>query len=592
MRLYTGAAPALRIPMDNANTILLIGGLLLFLCTIASALSTRFGVPLLLGFLAIGMLAGEDGIGRIQFSDYDTAFLVGNLALAIILLDGGLRTKMRTFRVALWPAITLATFGVVATAVLLGIFASWLLTFDWRYGLLLGAIVSSTDAAAVFSILRHGGVDLNERVGAVLEIESGVNDPMAAFLVIALIELILAAAHGGATAGGSALAFATKFAIQLGLGAGGGYVLGKLFARLLEKVRLAEGLYGVLIASGGLLSFAAINYLGGSGFLAIYLIGVFVGNRNSRGIEHVFPVMDGLAWLSQAGMFLLLGMLVTPSDLINEGWPGILIALFLMCVARPAAVFASLLPFKVPLRETAYVAWVGLRGAVPIVLALFPLLHGMKHSGTMFNIAFIVVLTSLLIQGYTVPIAARLLRVQVPRRQEPIDRKNLRAGGRVNVDLLLYRVEKFSPVAGKPGSVLETIDGVRGAGVIRGTEFVFPDAAFRFAEGDRVYVVVPETVEERVAKLFSPRLREGRFASHIFLGDLALEGDALLGAVAETYGIPVSPGDAQLTLDQFIHRRLYRRPVFGDAVAFGPLAFTVREIEGRKVAKVGLRLRR
>ncbi|HOI53118.1 MAG TPA: potassium/proton antiporter, partial [Azonexus sp.] len=275
--------------MTTISTLFLLAGLLLFISVLASTVSARLGLPLLLLFLSVGMLAGEDGPGGILFSDFFTANFVGQLALAVILLDGGLRTDAATFRVALKPAAVLATWGVIGTVALLGVFATWVLDVDWRLGLLLAAIVGSTDAAAVFALLRHSGVRLNERVKSTLEIESGSNDPMAILLVTVLVEILLHPERAGVAA------FAVLLLKQAGIGLLFGLVGGKILAALLRRLNLAEGLYALLILSGGLLIVGAANLLDGSGLLAVYIAGVIVGNRRSHATEHVLRVMDGLA---------------------------------------------------------------------------------------------------------------------------------------------------------------------------------------------------------------------------------------------------------------------------------------------------------
>jgi potassium/hydrogen antiporter len=334
--------------MDAANTIILLTGILLFGSLLLSLASTRFGFPLLLIFLVVGMVAGEDGVGGIVFDDFQFAFLISNMALAVILLDGGLRTNIASFRVALRPAISLATFGVVFTAMAVALFAYWLLGVDWRIALLLGAIVGSTDAAAVFSLLGRSKTRLNERVGATLEIESGSNDPMAIFLVILMVSWIQLGEGPGAGL------LAVNFIQQLGLGAVGGVLGGIVLAWLLQRVRLVEGLYALLVASGGLALFAAINKLGGSGFLAIYLAGLIIANRRTHATEHVLRVMDGMAWLAQAGLFLVLGLLVTPSRMLEDVPQALAIAVFLILVARPVAVLLALA--SVPLSAAG--AWI------------------------------------------------------------------------------------------------------------------------------------------------------------------------------------------------------------------------------------------
>lgn len=275
--------------MDGVNFLFLITALLLFVSVIATRASTKLGMPLLLVFLGVGMLAGEQGIGGIKFDNYSAANTIGQLALAVILLDGGLRTNLSSFRIALKPSAVLASYGVIATVVLLGIFATLFLGVDWKHGMLMAAIVGSTDAGAVFSLLRTSGVRLNSRVMATLELESGCNDPMAILMVTALIMMIMQPQEA------DALTIGWLLVKQLGLGLILGWLAGKVLARLLARIRLADGLYALLVASGGLMLFASTNLLGGSGFLAVYLAGVFIGNSHTRAIEHVFNVMDGLA---------------------------------------------------------------------------------------------------------------------------------------------------------------------------------------------------------------------------------------------------------------------------------------------------------
>ena len=446
------------------------GGLLLFISVLASTISARLGLPLLLLFLGVGMLAGEDGPGGIVFEDFFIASLIGQAALSVILLDGGLRTRVSSFRVALKPAAVLASWGVVGTAALLGLFATWLLDVDWRLGMLLAAIVGSTDAAAVFALLRNSGVRLNERVQATLEIESGANDPMAILLVTALVGMLLEPET--ATVSG----FTWMLLSQLGLGAALGLAGGWVLSRLMARLSLPDGLYALLILSGGTLVFAATNLMDGSGFLAVYLAGVVVGNRRSHATEHVLRVMDGLAWLAQAGMFVVLGLLVTPSQMLDHAPEALAMAVFLMLVARPLAVLIGLAPFRYARNELAYVCWVGLRGAVPVVLAIVPVVMGVPDSRLLFDVAFAVVLLSLLVQGATVPMAARWLKVEVPPRDEPRDKREVWVGDEAAVDLLEYWVTAGSRAEGRhpddlagdfPGHDVRCVALVRSGGLQR-----------------------------------------------------------------------------------------------------------------------------
>ncbi len=398
---------------------LMVAASLVFISVLAGVLSTRKGFSFLLVFLLVGTLAGEDGPGGLVFDDFRLAFWVGNVALAVILLDGGLRTDFTTFRTGLKPSLLLATLGVVVCTAITGAAAHWLLDLSWPLALLVGAIVGSTDAAAVFSLLKSSGVRLNERVAATLEIESGMNDPMAVYLTLTFIGVALAAAAAPGQAGGlDALEVLRTLLQQFGWGAALGLSSGFALAELLQ--RLGRGAYGsggiraLLVVSGGLAVFGATTWLGGSGFLAVYAMGVITGNQARRQVRAVLSAMDGYAWLSQAGMFLLLGLLVTPSALLRTLWPALGVSLVLMLVARPLSVWLCLAPLRFNVREMTFISWVGLRGAVPIVLAVFPLMAGAPDAPIFFNVAFVVVLTSLLLQGSTIAWSATRLGVTLP----------------------------------------------------------------------------------------------------------------------------------------------------------------------------------
>ncbi len=412
------------ISLDFLAIPLLIAAALVFLSLLAGMFSTRLGFSFLLVFLVAGMLLGEDGPGGVMFNDFRLSFWVGNVALAVILLDGGLRTQQRTFRTGMKPAAWLATVGVVLCAGMTGVAAHLLLDLDWPLALLLGAIVGSTDAAAVFSLLQTSGVKLNERVSATLEIESGLNDPMAVYLTLALIGWAL---HAQGEAGGPPLSIWNAIhalALQFGWGAVMGLGLGACFAPLLRRitvlVRPSGGVRALLLLSGGLSVFAATTWMEGSGFLAVYVFGVMVGNRAQQSVTPAMSAMDGYAWLAQAGMFLLLGLLVTPSEVLRTLWPALGVAVALMLVARPLTVWLCLKPLKFTDREIAFISWVGLRGAVPIVLAVFPVMAGLQGTTTFFNVAVVVVLASLLLQGSTIPWSARQARVLLPDADDEV----------------------------------------------------------------------------------------------------------------------------------------------------------------------------
>lgn len=572
--------------MSTINTLFLLAGLLLFISVLASTVSARLGLPLLLLFLAVGMLAGEDGPGGILFSDFFAANFVGQLALAVILLDGGLRTDSASFRVALKPAAVLATWGVVATVALLGAFATWILAVDWRLGLLLAAIVGSTDAAAVFALLRHGGVRLNERVKSTLEIESGSNDPMAILLVTVMVEVLLHPERAGVAA------FAVLLLKQAGIGLLFGLLGGKILAALLRRLNLAEGLYALLILSGGLLIVGAANLLGGSGLLAVYIAGVAVGNRRSHATEHVLRVMDGLAWLAQAGMFVVLGLLVTPSHLVAHAWQALAMAVFLMLVARPLAVAIGLWPFRYSRNEIAFVSWVGLRGAVPVVLAIFPVVMGVPDSKLLFDVAFSVVLLSLLVQGATIPAAARLLKVELPPADAPHDRREVWLGEEAALPLFEYRVAADSQAEGRhPGDLLaETaFVGARCVAVVRAGHLCEVDEALRLEVGDAVWLSAPEAVADRLAPHFGAAAQDlGLNAS--YFGEFAVAPDGLAGDLASAYGLPLTAGEASLRLAELLVARLGRPPVVGDRVTVGGFLLVVRALdEAGEVVAIGLK---
>jgi cell volume regulation protein A len=413
--------------MDFVNIPLLAAAGLVFFSVLAGLFSARIGFSFLLVFLLAGILAGEDGPGGYRFNDFRLSFWVGNLALAIILLDGGLRTAFSTFRTGLKPASLLATLGVLVCAGITAAAAVLFLGLDWGQAMLLGAIVGSTDAAAVFSLLTRSGVTLNERVAATLEIESGVNDPMAVYLTLTFIALLGGTAVVQASGDSAWLTVVRSFAAQFGWGALIGIASGFSMALLLKRVGSRDtggGILALLIGAAGLSVFAATGWLGGSGFLAVYLFGLIVANRAAEAVAPTLAAMDGYAWLAQAGMFLLLGLLVTPSDLVVSWLPALAVAAVLIVVARPVAVWICLWPFRFSARETWFISWVGLRGAVPIVLALFPLLAGLPQAGLLFNVAFVVVLVSLVTQGTTIGWAARKLGVALP---DPVNEQAMRA---------------------------------------------------------------------------------------------------------------------------------------------------------------------
>jgi cell volume regulation protein A len=397
--------------LEALNAAYLVAGTLVFVSVLAGLYSARAGLSFLLVFLVAGMLAGEDGPGGIVFDDFRLAFWVGNAALAVILLDGGLRTHIETFRTGLKPALWLATAGVTVTAGVTGLAAAWLLELPPVLGLLVGSIVGSTDAAAVFALIKGSRLALNERVAATLEIESGLNDPMAVFLTLALIGWVMAPADRGV------LEAVRMIGQQFAIGAAGGLLGGTVVAALLLRAPQAAepaGITALLLLSSGVAVFAGSGWLGGSGFLAVYLFGIVVRYGAPARVQGALLGMDGYAWMAQACMFLLLGLLVTPSQLVPHLLPALSVAGVLMLVARPVAVALCLAPLRFPRNEIMFISWVGLRGAVPIVLAVFPLMAGVPGARLFFEVAFVVVLSSLALQGATIGWSARRCGVSLP----------------------------------------------------------------------------------------------------------------------------------------------------------------------------------
>lgn len=393
--------------METAGSVIALVSLLFLISVLSTALTPRLGIPVLLLYLGVGMLAGENGLLGIRYDDVDSAYLIGSVALAVILFDGGLRTDPAAFRVALAPALSLATLGVLLTAGIIGVFAVWALGLGWIEALLLGAIVGSTDAAAVFSLLHGRGMVLKERVGATLEIESGINDPMAVFLTLLLVEAVTSNQAPGWNS-------VWSFIWQMGGGAAIGVAAGASLARAVTRLKLNAALYPLLVLFGALFVFGVAAVLNTSGFLAVYLTGLTMAGRVSRGLYNIQRFVDGAAWLCQISMFLVLGLLVTPANLVPHATGALLVGLALIFVARPLAVIGCLAPFRFAWREQAFIAWVGLRGAVPIILAMFPWIAGFDNWQIYFNVAFFVVLVSLLVQGWTVTPLARWTGLEVP----------------------------------------------------------------------------------------------------------------------------------------------------------------------------------
>jgi cell volume regulation protein A len=559
---------------------LLAGAAALVLAGIGSSLiARRFGAPLLLVFLILGMLAGVDGIVGIRFDDYELTYRLGSLALAVILFDGGLRTRREAFRGVLAPTLLLATLGVLVTASLTGVAAHFVLGLGPIQSLLLGSVVASTDAAAVFFLLRAGGLQLRSRVGATLEIESSANDPVAVLLTTLLASYLAAPGHLGG--GELAAELALQFAVGGIVGLGGGVMI----AVALRKLPLSGGLAALFLVAGAIFVFGVVGTLHGSAFLAVYIAGVVVGNRNVPGFAQHLSVLDAGTWLCQIAMFLVLGLLVAPHALGDLLWPALGIAAFLMLVGRPVAVALCLAPFRYGKREIAFVAWVGLRGAVGIFLASIPMLMRLPNAALIFNVAFIVVLVSLLVQGWTLGLAARLFDVALPHRDRAVRRVEVDLPGSLERELVGYPVAAEAAILGEaplPG-------WAKLAMVVRGGEILMADAAGAFAAGDYVYLLAPPGRVYRLDWLFAPP-EEAREAERELFGEFSFAASVKLGDVAAFYALPIRRRDAGLTLGEHFARHYEHTVEVGDRVRLGPVTLIARELDEDHVAKVGLKI--
>ncbi|MBI4514001.1 MAG: potassium/proton antiporter [Gemmatimonadetes bacterium] len=469
--------------MPPLELVLLVGSLLLALSVLASKATARLGIPSLLLFLVIGMLAGSDGPGGIEFDNPALAQNLGVVALAFILFAGGLDTDWSQVRPVFWPGFSLSTLGVLASTLAVGAFAAATLDFSWMEGLLLGAVVSSTDAAAVFGILRSRNVTLRRRIEALLELEAGSNDPMAVFLTVGFTGLLVDPER-------SVVGLVPMFAQQMILGGALGLGLGRLALWAINRVKLEyEGLYPVLTVALVLLVYGATASLGGNGFLAVYLTGLTLGSGAFIHRASLLRFHDGLAWLMQITMFLTLGLLVFPSRLPAVALSGLLVSGFLVLIARPASVFLSLAPFRIAIREKGMASWVGLRGAVPIVLATFPLLAGLPKASLLFDLVFFIVLTSVLIQGPSIPWVARRLgmamRARAPRRYA----LEFVPSGAPDADLLELVVPVHSPIVGKQIVELGLPKGALIVVISRGDEWIIPTGSTVLEAGDALLLL-------------------------------------------------------------------------------------------------------
>lgn len=475
---------------------------LLLLSVLASKVSDRFGIPALLLFLALGMLAGSDGPGGIYFDDAALSQFIGIVALNLILFAGGLETEWRDIRPVLKEGVILSSLGVLLTALIVGLVAQILLGFTLLQGLLLGAIVSSTDAAAVFSILRSKSLGLKGKLRPLLELESGSNDPMAVFLTVGLIQLLTQPEFQF-----NNLVF--SFVLQIVVGIAMGFVFGKLIAFLANRLHLGfEGLYPVLTLSVVFLTYSLTSAAYGNGFLAVYLAGIVAGHQDFVHRRSLIRFHNGMAWLMQIAMFLTLGLLVFPSRLIPIVGTGLLVAAALIFLARPVSIFLSLAFSKFDLRERAFVSWVGLRGAVPIILATFPLISGLPEADSIFHIVFFIVLTSTLLQGTSLPYFAKWLKVDAPVENKPIYPIEFTPVSGFKNELKELPIRPNSPFTeksivelGLPAEFLVVL-------IVRNQEFIMPSGGIKLLEDDTLIVLADKETFAQVESSASPTLQE------------------------------------------------------------------------------------
>jgi potassium/hydrogen antiporter len=472
----------MELTIDN---IILIGSILLFVSLLASR-STKYGIPTLVLFLLVGLLAGVDGPGGIQFNDFSTAKFIGAIALSFILFSGGLETKLEDIKPVLGKGILLSTIGVLITCAVIGLAAHLLIGVPLKQGLLLGAVVSSTDAAAVFSILRSRSIGLKGKLRPLLELESGSNDPMAYFLTIVFTFLLT---NEEATY----VALIPLFLKQMVIGVLAGYVFGIMMHRLINWIKLEfDGLYSVLLLTMVLFVFGFTELLGGNSFLAVYFSACVLGNRDFIHKKSLTKHFDGQAWLMQIIMFITLGLLVTPSKIVPLFGVGILLSFILIFVARPLSVFLSLLFHRMGARQKLFISWVGLRGAVPIVLATYPLNAGVENADIMFNVVFFISVTSVLLQGTTLTVVARWLKVTVPVNLKKKSVLDIEMAWKTKSIFRIVTVDKEFACINKAIVDLRLPNSIVVALIERNNKFFISDGSTRIQANDKLYIMADQ----------------------------------------------------------------------------------------------------
>jgi cell volume regulation protein A len=564
------------------DRLILVGAILLLIGIVSSKFSARLGLPVLVLFLGVGMLAGSEGIGGIYFDNPLLAHGIGSIALAIILFDGGLRTSLASVRLVWKPAAVLATAGVLITSLITGAFASAVLGISLLHGMLLGSIIGSTDAAAVFLVLRSRGVRLTERLSSLLEIESASNDPMAIFLTVGLLEVLL----GRMPLGPGLLKL---FIMQMGIGAVLGVLGGRLGARAINRINLdAAGLYPLLTWAIGMLTFGVAAALGGSGFLAVYIAGIVLGNSRLVFRHGTLVFHDGLTWMSQISMFVVLGLLSFPSELMRMAGPSLLIAAALMFLARPIAVALCIWPFRFAWREVVFISWTGLKGAVPVILGIYPLVFGLPDGALFFNVVFFVVLVSTVVQGWSLAPVARWLGLQQPEQPAAPVTLEITSLRDVDGDIVEYTIGPKSRACGHTLREMAFPEGVVVAMIARGDDIVPPRGSTRIKAGDHVFVVMRPGARPLVDRAFADRDEPAAELPSYF--EFPLQGSTTVSDLEEFYGI-TGVGPAETTLEELLRRELGNNGVSaGASVHVDGVTLRVREIAEGRVEWVGLSL--
>jgi cell volume regulation protein A len=560
------------------DQIILLFAILIVFGILSSKISARLGLPVLVLFLLVGMLAGEEGIGGIKFDNAQMAHALGSLALAVILFDGGLQTPLSSIKQVWKPASILATFGVAITSILTGLAAAYILSIPLYYGLLIGAIVGSTDAAAVFSLLRNAGIHIKPRLKSTLEIESATNDPMAIFLTVGLLEVMVNELEPGT-------GLFLLFIEQMGLGSLVGLAIGWVAVKVINKIELStSGLYPVLVLAFGLLGFGIAANLGGSGFLAIFIVGVVIGNNNFVFKRTTFLFHDGLAWMSQITMFVMLGLLINPLSLLDVWWQGLLIAAALTLVARPLAVVPVLKLFRFNYREITLVSWVGLRGSVPIILAIYPLMYGLPNAPLIFSVVFFVVLISSTVQGSTLPWVAQKLKLTEPPPPTPAASLEITALNEVDAEIVEYTLAEHSRAAGRRLSQAALPEGTVVAMITRGTDVIPPRGSTLLKDGDHLFIVTKPETRIFIEQVFST---EGASESWQEGGVLRLKGYTKVADLQHSYGIDLVSAE-DVSLDELLKQTLQDKVALNAKAKFGQVELQVLEMVGDRISTIGV----